>query len=444
MKKTWKCLAALVAALCLLCGAFGCRGNTNDTDPDAVELRVGYQQDTSEGIVTTALAKAFVEEQAALGKKVKVTPIGIPAGSYNDTVLRMYNGETLPDVVYTYDDYASLWAQNGVFEKLDPYFAQDEFDFSLYDSKAFEAARVYQNSIYYAPREYNHPVVFVNTAMMKEYGVDISAYRNGWTWEQLVALCEKIRTEMDKKPMKDYLYPLDASMEWAPVLNAFVRSKGGELFDPESGNPGFDQAGTLTAMTEINDMIGKKLIPDPRSTASGGAFLNENAAMWITSRPKVSSCVDSEIELAFLPMPKMGGEEGAHYLSYGNTGYAISSISEKKELAWEFLKFVMSERGQETFSATGNCVPILTSMQNAADATWRNSLPGVDQSAFVSSEGDGYTYILTTFARGYNPSKERDIYNKIRQLMGELRGKSTAESVSSFCSYAQEQVNGVK
>ena len=81
------------------CGALP--GNTNDTDPDAVELRVGYQQDTSEGIVTTALAKAFVEEQAALGKKVKVTPIGIPAGSYNDTVLRMYNGETLPDVVTT-------------------------------------------------------------------------------------------------------------------------------------------------------------------------------------------------------------------------------------------------------------------------------------------------------------------------------------------------------
>ncbi len=166
--------------------------------------------------------------------------------------------------------------------------------------------------------------------------------------------------------------------------------------------------------------------------------------MWITSRPKVSACIDSEISLEFLPVPKMGEEE--HYLSYGNTGYAISAISEKKDLAWEFLQFVMSEAGQTTFSKTGNCVPILLSMQNDPDAEWRNYLPGVNQDAFVRSSEmmKEYTYILTTYARGYNQTKERDIYNKVKLLMGELQNMVTEQSAAAFCAYAQEQVNGVK
>ena len=444
MKKILKTLLLFVLSLCTVIVSFGC-GNTGDpADPDAVELRVGYQQDSAEGVITTTLAKAFVEEQAAKGNKVKVTPIGIPAGSYNDTVLRMYNGKNLPDVIYTYDDYASLWAQKGVFENLDSYFTDAGFDFTLYDEKAFDAARVYGDSIYFAPREYNHPVVYVNADMMKEYGIDLSAYRNGWTWDDLLSVSRTLRAKMNEKPIKDYLYPLDSSIEWAPVLNAFVRSNGGFLFAPETGNPGFDQAGTQAAMAEISSLISERLIPDPRSTSSGDAFLNENAAMWITSRPKVSACIDSEISLKFLPVPKMGEEE--HYLSYGNTGYAISAISEKKDLAWEFLQFVMSEAGQTTFSKTGNCVPILLSMQNDPDAEWRNYLPGVNQDAFVRSSEmmKEYTYILTTYARGYNQTKERDIYNKVKLLMGELQNMVSEQSAAAFCAYAQEQVNGVK
>ena len=80
----------------------------------------------------------------------------------------------------------------------------------------------------------------------------------------------------------------------------------------------------------------------------------------------------------------------------------------------------MSEKGQEVFSETGNCVPILLSMQQDENATWRQSLSGVDQSAFIRSEGDGYTYILSTYARGYDQSKERGIYNKVGQLIGEI------------------------
>ena len=432
----------LCLLLALVFGAAACGGGGDDpessVDPNAVELRIAYQQDSAEARIITSLANAFIEEQAGQGNSVRVTPVGISAASYNQSILQMNRAGTLPDVVYTYDDYASQWAENGVFENLDPWFEADGFDFSLYDPNAFEPARVYDGSLYYAPREYNQPVVYVNTELAERYGLDIEKYADGWTWEQMVEELRGIRVAMNEQPNSDYLYPLDSSFEWAAMLNGFVLSEGGFLFDPERQTPGFDQPGTQTAMEEIMQLIEDRLIADPRSTVSGGAFLNGNAVLWFMSRPRVSSCLDSEIELAFLPMPLMGEE--THYLCYGNTGYAISASSEKKDLAWEFCKFVMSESGQEVFSATGNCVPILLSMQQDEDAVWRNSLPGVDQSAFLRDESQDYTYVLSTYARGYDPSAEREIYNKMRQLMTEL---STYDSISAFCTYAQGQVEGV-
>lgn len=442
-----KILRAALPALLTLAFAFGavaCGGGSGEDgpigDPEGEELRVSYQQDSAEARVFTALASAFVADQKEKGNSVRITPIAISAADYNQSVLKMYNAETLPDVVYTYDDYASQWAENGVFENLDSYIQRD-LDLTLYDENAFEAARVYEDSVYFAPREYNQPVVYVNAALMESYGIDVSQYADGWTWDEMVGLLEQIRAKMDEQANREYLYPLDSSFEWAAMLNSFVRSEGGYLFDPETGTAGFDQPGTQAAVEKIMRLIDDKLIADPRSNISGSTFLNGSAALWIMSRPRVSSCLDNEIELSFLPMPLMGEQE--HYLCYGNTGYAISSISEKKELAWEFCKFVMSEKGQEVFSETGNCVPILLSMQQDENATWRQSLSGVDQSAFIRSEGDGYTYILSTYARGYDQSKERGIYNKVGQLIGEISNEQYG-TAAAFCEYAQGQVNGVK
>lgn len=439
-------LLCMTVAMVLSGTACGRTGNDDEIgsgpigseDPDAVVLQIAYQQDSSEARIVTALASGFVKEQEAKGVSVRVVPVGISAATYNQTVLQMYNGGNLPDVVYTYDDYASQWAENGVFENLDPYFEKDSFDFSKYDENAFEPARVYNGAVYYAPREYNQPVVYVNTSLMQQFGIDYTQYADGWTWDEMVSVLRTIRTKMNELPNADYVYPLDSSFEWAAMLNAFVRSEGGYLFDAQTKTAGFNEAGTQAAMGKIKQLIDDKLIADLRSTTSGAAFLNGNAAMWIMSRPRVSSCIEGEIDLAFLPMPLMGTEE--HYVCYGNTGYAISSRSEKKDLAWEFCKYVMSESGQEVFSATGNCVPILLSMQQDENATWRKFLDGVDQSAFVRSQTSEYTYILSTYARGYDQSKERGIYNKVSQLIGELSNYSSA---AAFCTYAQGQVEGV-
>lgn len=445
LKKLLCLLMATVMMLAVLSGCGNSQGGQNDTsgddsskgDPNAIELRVSYQQDNAEGLITKKLAQAFEKEQKEKGNSVKVTLVGIKAADYNKQILQMASTESLPDVIYTYDDYASQWAKKGVFENLDSYFA-DDIDSSIYDDSIFEAAKVYEGSMYFAPREYNHPVIFINTELFEKYDVNFEQYQEGWTWSQFVDVCEKLREGMNREKTKDYLYPMESSLTWAPVYNAWIQSFGGYVFNPENATVGLSDNATKGAITELKAMIDDKLFADPRSVSSGESFLNGNAAMFISTRPSVMNCLDSEIKLAFLPMPIM--DEGTTYLSYGASGYAISAKSNKKELAWEFLKFIISENGQEIFSETGNCVPIIKSMQNDENATWRKSLDGVNQDAFVLNESqqDKYTRILTVYARGYDPDKERNIYSQAGALIRELSTKS----VSEWMEYAAAQLKG--
>ena len=57
----------------------------------------------------------------------------------------------------------------------------------------------------------------------------------------------------------------------------------------------------------------------------------------------------------------------------GTQGFAVSSGSRHKMAAWDFVKYMASKPGQETFAKTYASVPIRKSLAN--DPVWRN-LPG--------------------------------------------------------------------
>ena len=65
------------------------------------------------------------------------------------------------------------------------------------------------------------------------------------------------------------------------------------------------------------------------------------------SRPTVSNLEKNEItNVAFLPMPIFdetftGVADGNSYYCYGTTGYALNSKSKNKDLAWEFMQYVV-------------------------------------------------------------------------------------------------------
>ena len=447
MKKMAKILAGALA--CVLCfGGVACGEKGNDGS-----LTVTYQQGTTEGRIINLLKKGFENKKKAEGAEVTVKLVATSSSNYNSDILKGWETNALADVVYTYDEYAPVWAEKGVFENLDARLTESGFDFSAYDSAAVESARAYGNSIYYIPRSYDQPVVYVNRDLFEKYDVAVPN-ASEVTWTKMMEICAQLRTAFDNDTSlgtdAQYYYPLDLTWTWQAFYNAFVQSFGGYIYNGTTGDIGFTQTGTVKAFEKIREIINARYAPP--TTGGGKNFGDKKAAMYIMSRPTVSNLEKNEItNVAFLPMPIFdetftGVADGNSYYCYGTTGYALNSKSKNKDLAWEFMQYVVSAEGQEILSNSGLIVPVLKSMQNASDASWKTGIDfiaDVDQSAFVfdAEKESVYTRILATYARGKYPTKERTVYDAVTQQIQSLCSKTYEnETVEKFCQDAQAAV----
>lgn len=113
---------------------------------------------------------------------------------------------------------------------------------------------------------------------------------------------------------------------------------------------------------------------------------------------------DGNSTVDFVSLPKFEGVENS-YIGMGCTGYAVTSqcVAEKRDLAWDFLKFVMSESGQDAFCRSGAGIPVLKKMAEDPEAAFRRYLPGRNHDAFIRF--DDRDLPMTEYLDGVEASK---------------------------------------
>lgn len=419
-------------------------------------LRLTIQDEETEIILNRKLATAFENSMKAQGRNITVKRTTISGGEYDRDVMNLYNTDTLGDVLFTIDSHAAQYSSNGLFYDLDEFIERDGFDMSKYDTSVIDTARAYQNQLSYFPRSFDQVTVFINVDFFEEMGLGdkIPQKKNGswdwWTWSEMLSLCSELRTAIDAHKSaneKEYYFPLDINMAWNAVYDAIFKSFGGYTVDAENLKSGLDKANTeayaktVKALEFMKGLISNKYSP---------AYLSslDNSAMMFLTRPSVMGCLDEGKHLAFAPLPKFDtaidgiDENSVTYVGYGSSGYAIVGNSTKKDLAWEFIKFAVSEEGQAVISSTGSCIPTLNSLQTD-DAEWTESVTdadgnAVDQSAFIYR---GNTRSLATYARGVNTAQEYSIYGKMNQnLCDQLRKNSASETANYLYGQIKEYI----
>ena len=157
-----------------------------------------------------------------------------------------------------------------------------------------------------------------------------------------------------------------------------MRAYGGDLFDLSAD-------GKVTVYNDLDKVKaganallkyadeGLCLPPDTDSVA----FVNKQAAMIFTQRPNVQSYakqLNNKIDFVSMPTIENLAEGEKSYIGMGCTGYGITSScsDDKLETAWRFLKYIVSEEGQELFGSLGSGVPVLNSLLENKNSAWRN------------------------------------------------------------------------
>jgi multiple sugar transport system substrate-binding protein len=209
----------------------------------------------------------------------------------------------------------------------------------------------YQGRYYGMPWLLDTKYLFYNTAMLKQAGVSPSQLA---TWDGVKAAAQKIK---DKGILQ---HPIIGSWSQAEAVvcdyAALVGAFGGSFLDA-SGKPAFNSGGGVQALAFMHDLLASGLA-NPASTESieedvRKTFSQGQAAIamnWtymynLANDPKQSK-IAGKVGITHTPKGPSGKAPGVN----GASALAILSGSQNQDAAWEYVKYLTSQKVQDDFA----------------------------------------------------------------------------------------------
>ena len=358
------------------------------------------------------------------------------------TDLRPYY-EASPETDYSlyYETMLDTASTNGTFKPTKNY-ANPTGNFNREKDANSDGKEDYKNhseyGLYYAPRDYNKPAILCNTHLFAELdevyeriykgkeGITempveyksatarLNEIVDGADWDELndlytftkfiadkiayiVTNASSVTGDRQLGRVWGQRVALNLFLEWEPTYTTILNAMGAELMTVSEGKVSLNLANYEAQLEGMH----KALFPDDASkaymmTTNGGVqFSSGNLLMSVCSRPVVlgygntfrGTYGDTCLETIQFPVENIAA---------GNSGYAISNIWDGKgrtvngvyksynDLSWDFIKFIITEEGQEAAGKTGLNIPVLKSLYD--DGEWRKveALGSMDHDAWVA------------------------------------------------------------
>lgn len=409
MKKIKKILILVVTVIMLSAAmlSFTACGKT-----DGETITIGVANNTSEVNIVNTLRTAYLKKYP--DKKIKIVKIN---GAFDNALVKLINSKDLPDIIQVYDFSAEYWTSKDIYLPIDSYMTKDNVKKSDYfDSLVDMAQSGNDDKMYWAPRDYNKVVVAVNTDIFKLANVELP--KDDWKWSDFVSVCEQLnakRKDIMSAVGQDIFYPVDANLNWEAVYYPAIKSYGGDILDKEKSTALKNLDGIKEGLDKLMKLADGGLAVEP--TATGSPFPSKQSAMSFCVRPNIVSYVnslkkeDGSVPIEFISLPAFD-DASTSYIGMGCTGYALTTQCDEsnRDAAWDFLKFIMTEDGQEAFSESGAGIPALKTMAEDGNATFRKYLPNANHDAFVKYQDRD---LPMNYMSGYNASK----HLAIRQVL---------------------------
>lgn len=358
--------------------------NIDMTDEDynqTAELVIGVTPDAYESNLINEAAKGFKE----LFPNVKITPEKITGADYATAVVGRFQGNNMPDIFYTSETESFRFISGGLYLNLKPYIkAHTAADAEWLNQFVPEAMKLgqkdYNGDQYFMPRSSDRIIThlntkYINAALTSENRPDKSVtpeiVKNGWTWNDFLKVCQALRAYYNSQgwTAAGGRYILDATFTWSPVLFSLFKSNNAS-FTNDSGEWTLDSQETKNTISMIRQLVTEQIIAP---TDGGGAnYENGNGAMLFHSSSAITKYAGYlKEDYDVVTFPVINGESGV--TGYGVPGYGIySGISaNKRDLAWQFLNYVVSLEGQNTLAKAGMATPsVRTQLQDPQTSEW--------------------------------------------------------------------------
>jgi multiple sugar transport system substrate-binding protein len=303
--------------------------------------------------------KAIVTDFEAVHPDIAVKVEVSDWDSYWNKLKTLYAGDTPPDVFAMDGPLYPDWQSRGVLLNLQPYIDKSP---ALLDGLYPDTLAAYKRAdgYYGLPRDFQTIVLYYNKDMFD--AAKLPYPDKTWTFEKLRETAKALTKDkngdgaIDQWGFSPDLW--DMELFWSSAIWGY----GGEITSQDYSKTLLGESKARDAWKYINTMVTvDKSIPGPAAAAEygGDPFAAGVAAMTTIGHWVVPEYAKLDFKWDVAPMPT--GPAGPA-TSVNSAGFVISKASKHPDAAWEFVKFAISQQGQQRLTELGFAIPVLKSI----------------------------------------------------------------------------------
>lgn len=431
-----KKLISLVAGVILACCATACAPPmTQQEEKGKYNITVACQQEEGEIEVLQKLAEEY--EKTHTDVNIIIKDFG--GGNLDDYMTNNGRVKTLADIVWVPDDMFAPWAEKGGFflDLREFYESSEETAYSNYYESMLHAASYTgeykplsestdaKYGLYYAPRDYNKIGIAYNTQLFQQFGIEVPTdfSHEAWNMETFIDFLQGVARKIHEKGESYALTyrAISFFLQWEPVYTTVFKEMGGDSIVKEDGTLNLDSENNQQLMRRLYD----ELFSNETILGTEMDFKKGYTLMATCVRPVAyTAYAQRKGTIDFLPFP-------AKAIGAGCSGYAITKekanetqtvngvTKTNKELCWDFIKYIITEEGQQVAGAFGTSVPVLKSLE--ASGQWTKAM-GEDKNHAAWLAGEELR--LTTYNR-YATDIRTSLRANVSAIFSALQNKAS-------------------
>lgn len=442
-----KIFCTILAVMLVVVAFAGCRPRILEEQPTDYPVNIDVDRNTEatlrilvpttdggmEEAYINALTPGFQEMFPHV--EIELDRRAISDDRYVETIASIVASDEIPDLFYANTVFYYYLVSRNCVRSLEPYYAAEEARYNETNGEqglsletdyyeSFFNMSMHDGNRYIVPRSMDSVVTYYNTEFLQAAGISLdderleSTTENPFTWDDLMSLSKEVSdfilSDEGRAAGYNNAYAIQADFDWEAVFNAVMVSYGSEAFD-ENGNVAIDSEETRAMANMLRDAYNSGRIF--RSNTSGSSFANGMCAFHFSSSGPSRMAVNETIADCFnaLPFPLIG-ENPAIGCGFAGWGISATASDTNRDLAWQFLKYMISEEGQMALINAGLATPSIR-IDLAEEKQWSKGFDHINLDAWL--QWDQYK-VSSQFFVTQDPSHTFDIYSALQVFMRNL------------------------
>jgi multiple sugar transport system substrate-binding protein len=329
-------------------------------DPAAVTLRFYNPNSDTRVASSTLMLRNFSERYSEATVELE-----FGATNYTDKIFTMAAAGTLPDIIGTSDIHTAPLVQAGVMLDLQPLAEADpEFDLDDIYENILGLGRVEGDpGLYMIPVSLDTVQMYYHKTLFETANAPLPA--EAWTWDDLIAACKVVQ----EAHAGVHCIGIGTSsgpgrFNWWAYFVPWIQGYGGDILSADGSRSTLSSPESIAGLQAYADLWVKHQVTlPPGSDLGGNCFINQRCAIFFHI-PVFSAVFREGIapgafewDVQVIPAHPSG-----RFTGMGTFGYGISATTKHPQEAWDFIKVVATQQGQQEMARQYRIMPLLKSM----------------------------------------------------------------------------------